>query len=657
MSAAARLLKECAGLWAPPPKLSLSEWAEREFQLSSEYSSRTGPFRCIGFQREILDAFTDPRVETVVVMCSTQMVKTLMQQVALGFLVDQDPGPVLMVFPADTDAETFSKERLAPMIRDTPCLHGKVSEVKSRTTANTITHKRFPGGFVALVGAQTPTALARRPIRYLFCDEIDKYPVSAGTEGDPISLALKRTATFRHRRKIVLTCSPTIVGRSRIANAYQHSDRRKPEIPCWQCGDYQQLRWSQVKWDNGLPVEERPATAHYECRSCAAHWSDVQRWRAVEETRWKAERPCTGTAGFWISELYSPWKTLGEIVKDFLSKKDNREQYKVFVTTTLAELWEEPGETPDHQMIFARREDYEIGTVPERALFLTAGVDVQDDRLEAEVVGWGRGAESWSVDYRIVQVMGPDQQPLKTSNPEVWAALGALLAFEYPHATGQNLPIMAMAIDSGFRPKPVYNFALQHPRPAYGPAGMAVTVPRTVMPIKGSADDRRIIAGITKTDAARKRQGVRIVTVGTAYGKQELFDNLRLPRSSTGESAPGYCHFPAYDVGYFEGLCSERKVVTPSGKVTWERMGGARNEALDCRVYARAAAAVFGMDRFGERQWRMLEAGTPAVPARPIIPRVIQAAQGQDPPMAAEPRASRPAPSWFGDRAQNWLRR
>lgn len=635
-------------LFAPPPKMTLSQWAESEFQLSPEYSSRTGPFRAYGFQPEILDAFTDPWIETVAVMCSTQMIKSLFLQTALGYLIDRDPGPALMVFPADTDAETFSKERLAPMFRDTPCLHGKVAEVKSRSTSNTISHKRFPGGFVALVGAQTPSALARRPIRYLFCDEIDKYPASAGTEGDPIALAMKRTATFRHRRKILLTCSPTVVGRSRIAKAYQQSDRRKPEVPCHACGEYQPIKWSQIKWDNTLPVDDRPATAHYECARCGAHWDDVQRWKAVEQTRWKAERPCSGMAGFWISELYSPWKTLGEIVKDFLAKKDDREQYKVFVTTSLAELWEEPGETPDHEKLYARRETYEIGTVPKRGLFLTAGVDVQDDRLEVEVVAWGRGRESWSVDYQVIRVMDANNAPLRTSGPEAWEALSIFLGKEYPHENGPLMPIMVMAIDTGCRARPVYEFARQRPQPAYGPAGIRVYSARSIIPVKGTADDKRLITAVSKEDAARKRGGIRIVSVGTASAKQELYDCLRLPRAGENAAVAGYCHFPFYDMPYFEGLCAERRVIQANGKIIWERMGGARNEVMDCRVYSRAAAAVFGVDAFGERQWLALEAAL-CPPKVEEMPKTEEKIESRMPP----PRPG----GWFGPNRKHWLQR
>lgn len=601
------LLRRSAALLAPPPRQTLSQWAEANFILSGEYSSKTGEFRCYEFQREILDSFTDPRAETVVVMCATQMVKSLFQQIALAYSIDKAPGPVLMVFPADDDAETFSKERIAPMLRDVACLQGKVSDARSRDSKNTITHKRFPGGFVALVGAQSPNKLARRPIRYLLCDEIDKYPLSAGSEGDPISLARKRTITFRRRKKIVLTCSPTIAGRSRIAKAYHESDQRSFWVPCPACEQPQKLLWRQVKWDHSLPMHERPATAYYECEHCKANWSDVQRWRAIERGGWRGVRSFLGTAGFQISELYSPWRTLSEIVADWLKAEKNRETLKVFVNTVLAELWEEAGETPDYEILYGRREAYPIGTVPDRALFLTAGVDVQDDRLEVELVGWGRNKESWSIDYQVIRCYDQQNQPLRTSNPEVWAELHRYLSRDWPCTDGRTIPMMAMAIDTGYRPKPVYDFAKRCAQPGYGPAGMRVGAPRTVIPVKGNNDGIRLLSAVSKENAARKRQGVRIVSVGGPVAKQELYDNLRLPRPGIGAPAPGYCHFPGYSLEYFEGLCSEKRIVHENGSVTWDKQGGARNEALDCRVYARAAAAVFGIDMFSENQWQALE--------------------------------------------------
>jgi len=598
-----------AGLWRPPERLTLSEWAERHFVISSDYGSKSGDLRLFGWQRGIFDAFTDSEVETIVLMCGTQLVKTLFLQVALSYVMAEQPGPALLTQPTDEDAEQFSKERLAPMLRDIPALQGKVADAKSRSTSNTIGFKKFDGGSLSLVGAQKPGNLARRSIRYLFSDETDKYPRSAGSEGDPISLAFERTATYRGRRKIVMCCSPTIKGESRIGTAYSQSDQRKPWVPCWACGAMQVLQWSGVKWDGDTP--QPAATARYHCIKCDAPWNDVQRWDACERAEWRADRPFAGTAGFWISHLYNPWKPLSDVVSKFLASKGDRQQLKTFVNTNLAELWEEEGsEVPIPEVLAGRAEDYPSGpdaVVPRRALFLTAGVDVQDKRLEYEVVAWGRGRESWSIEYGVIQVSDGSGDWLPTSDARVWAELDKLLAGDWQHEDGGRMPIMVMTIDTGSRSAPVIEFARRHAQPHYSASGVRVVAPRTVVPIKGAPSEAmKIIATISSEDVARKRYGIRIVSLGQAVIKQELFDALKMPPARG--AMPGYCHFPReYRLEYFEGLCSERRIVEDSGKIRYDKIDSRRNEPLDCRVYARGGATIFGIDAFNEKQWAALE--------------------------------------------------
>src|SRR5579859_344862 len=336
-----------SSLWIPPERLTLSQWAERNFYLSPEYSGRTGPLKLFGWQREPFDAFTDPTVEQIVVMAGTQLLKTILIQAALAYIIAEQPGPVLLSQYKDDDAKSFSKERLAPMIRDCPLLRGKIAEPRNRDGSNTIEYKEFPGGQLSLVGSQSPSNFARRSIRYYFGDEIDRYPQSTGKEGDGISLAYERTVTYGSRKKIILCCSPTVAGQSRIAKAYGGSDQRRPWVPCPHCGELQTLKWEQVQWDNSLPVDERPTTAQYICKSCGAGWNDLQRWKSCELAEWRPGAAFGGIAGFWISHLYSPWKTMGEIVAKHLAAKSDPEQLKVWVNTTLAELWEERGEAPD----------------------------------------------------------------------------------------------------------------------------------------------------------------------------------------------------------------------------------------------------------------------------------------------------------------------
>ncbi len=612
------LTDDWSRLWLPPERLPLSEWAEKNIFLSPEYSARTGQLVLYGWQRGILDSFTDPTVETTVLMCGTQLIKTLFQQVATAYIIAQAQAPILIVAPKEDDAETFSKERLEPMIRDCPVLAGKFG-TKQKDRLNTTLFKRFPGGSLSLVGAGAPGNAARRSICYAFLDEVDKYLKDVGGEGDFVDLVRERTATYGSRRKIILACSPTNKHSSRIGKAYDKSDQRQPWVACHACGHWQVLRWSQVKWNNDLPVEERAATAHYECEneSCSAEWNDTQRLAACEKAEWRARKPFAGTAGYWISHLYSPWKTLPEIVARFLAAKDDRITLKSFVNTNLAELWEEEGDTPEWEVLLGRQEDYRYGAepaisneeavVPRRGLFLTAFTDVQEDRLEYEVVAWGRGKESWSVAYGTIRVF-ENGKALPTSNPAIWLELDKVLARDWKHESGEVMSIVAMGVDTGFRPKPVYEFAMRHTQPAAGASGLKIFAPRTVVPTKGtSRESLKIIAGISKEDAARKRQGVRIVSIGTSVAKQELFDNLRLPRPTGPDVAmPGYCHIPMYGEEFAHGICSEKRIVNDDDSISWEKIYS-RNEPLDCRVGNRAMAAVFGIDRFGEKQWAALE--------------------------------------------------
>lgn len=631
-------------LWEPKQRLSLSEWAEKNFVLSPEYSAGSGDLRLYGWQRGILDSFTDPRVSEVWVMSGTQLIKTLFIQCAIAYTIAEDPGPILVLQPKEADAKSFSKERIGPMCRDIPALQGKVSRAKSRNADNTILEKSFPGGLLAVAGAVSPGNAARRSVMVFIADEIDKYPASAGHEGDILALGDERTATYQTRAKKIRCCSPTVAGRSRIAKGYASSDQRKPWAPCPHCGERQILTFDQVKWEEG-----DPHSAYYQCRFCGAPWNDAQRWNACERVEWRADAPFRGVAGFWISHLYSPWKTLKDIVAKYLEAKDDPEQYKAFLNTNLAELYEESGETPDEDVLMGRRENYPFGpeaVVPERGLFLSCAVDVQESppRLEYEVTAWGRDRENWSIEYGSIQVLAPNGQPLPVTSPELWSGLQPgqsgsclddLLNREWRHASGNMMPIMLMGIDTGKRPQPVYAFVRKHAQPVYGAHGISIAAPRTVVPLKGNADPFKVISGVTKEDAARKRQHVRIVTLGTHRIKQEIADALRetAPREDGGPVIGCY-HFPQYSKEYFEGLCSEQRIVKPeSGKVVWKRKPNTRNEPWDLKVYGRGLYSIFGADRFTENAWRRFElaltpassaaGGRPATAAPQRRPKII----------------------------------
>ena len=602
----------------PPPDLTISEWADANRRLSSEASAEPGQWRTsrAEYQRGIMDAISDPSVETVVIMSSSQVGKSEVVGNTVGYHIDQDPAPIMVVMPTERDAETWSKDRFSPMARDTPCLRGKIADPRSRDGNNKILHKRFPGGHLTIVGANAPSGLASRPIRLLLCDEVDRYPFSAGAEGDPVNLAKKRTVTFWNR-KIVLVSTPTNKGASRIETAYEESDQRQNWVPCPECGAEQVLRWPQVRWDKGPDGTHLPETARYHCIECDAAWRDECRWTAVGKGRWIAGRPFAGIAGFHLNEIYSPWVRLEAMVRAFLSARaGGDEAMKTFVNTSLGESWVESGEAPDWQRLQGQKEDWPVGTVPAGGLFLTAGADVQKDRIEVDVWAWGRALESWLVDHVVIEG-GPGSEPC-------WQDLTALLGRTWTHAGGTPMTIARLAIDTGFETSAVYAWARQ--------VGFG-----QVVPVKGAEGFNRAspVSGPTYVDATvagkRLRRGARLWTVAVSTFKAETYRFLRQDRPTPEELAGGASHPPGAvhlsgwaDSEWLKQLVAEQ-LVTVKGKrgftrLEWQKLRE-RNEALDCRVYARAAAWIAGADRWSEAQWRDLERQVAPAADEPGMPR------------------------------------
>jgi phage terminase large subunit GpA-like protein len=556
-------------IWTPPPTLTVSQWADRERRLSAEASSEPGRWdtRRAEYQRAVMDAVSDPAVHTVVVMSSAQVGKTEILLNTIGFFVDQDPSPILVVQPSLEMAEAFSKDRLATMLRDSPCLQSKVRDPRARDSGNTLRHKTFEGGHITLSGANSPASLASRPIRVVLCDEVDRYDDSAGAEGDPVSLAVKRTTTFWNR-KIILTSTPTIKGESRIEKAYLESDRRKCFVPCADCGHKQTLRWEQVRWDKTESGAHRPETAHYVCEECGSIWSDVARWSAIRKCSWQASADFNGVAGFHLSELYSPWRRLSEVAADFLEKRHDPARMQTFVNTSLGETWEEQGEKVDGAKLIERGESYDAETLPPAVVALTAGVDVQDDRLEVQVIGWGAKEEAWATRYEVLHG-DPAQQ-------RVWDDLDGLLLEQYRREDGQALRIRATCIDTGgHHGEAVYRFTKSRRN-------------RRVFATKGAAGPRPVWPKRSSRAGLKGESQVFIIGVDTA--KDAIYGRLKIAKPG-----PGYIHFPAaddFDQTYFDQLTSE--MVTTRYREgrpyrVWVLQQGKRNEALDTFVYALAA--------------------------------------------------------------------
>jgi phage terminase large subunit GpA-like protein len=607
------LVEQWSGLWRPQDRLPLSQWAEKNFHLSSDYSATTGTIQLYGWQREIFDSFTDPRIQKIVLKVGTQLVKTLFIQASLAYVIAEVPGPVLLSQPKDPDAETFSKERLGPMIRDNPILRGRIEDKKG--PLNTITYKQFPGGSLTLVGAMVPGNAARRTIQYFFADEVNKYPRSVGDEGSFLRLAEERVFRFGTRAKLIYTCSPTTPD-APISRQYETSDQRRPWAACYDCGHLQVLRWGQVWWSKEVALEDRPETAQYLCEKCEARWNDVQRWKAADLATWKNDKPFRGTAGFWISHLYSP-KKLSKMVRNWMEIDTSGDvnELKVFINTNLAEDWVDRGESPDWKLLYERAQGEPNGVVPRGGLFLTASVDVQDKRLEVEVKAWGRGKENWSVFYAVIELRQKDslgrEFVCSTADSGYWSQdsqLAEILGRDWPVEGGGTLRVMACGIDTGHNAEPVYDFCRRFPQPAYGPAGAAIHAYGTVIPIKGGHSWDKIIEGFSSVDAAQKREGLRIVTVGSSALKSEAYSLFHSQRPPIGDEpfSPGYCHFPRYEAAYFQGLCAESRVTTASGKQEW-RKDHPRNEPLDLHGYNRAMAELCGVSRFGDEEWIELE--------------------------------------------------
>lgn len=594
---------------APPPDLTVSQWADARRRLSPEASAEPGRWdtRRAEYQREIMDAVSDPTIHTVVVMSSGQVGKTEIELNGLGYFIDQDPAPILFLQPTVEMGEAFSKDRLAPMLRDTPALQGKVKDARSRDSGNTTLHKQFPGGHVTIAGANSPASLASRPIRVLFCDEVDRYPASAGTEGDPVALATKRTTTFWNR-KVVMVSTPTVKGASRIEAAYLESDQRVRLVACPHCGHEQRLVWANVKWPEG-----RPGEALYACAGdgCGTLWDDVERWRAVKAGRWDAQAPFNGIAGFHLSELYSPWRKLSETVSDFLAAKVAPERLQAWVNTALGETWEDRTGAISDADLLGRGEDWGLEIVPEPALVLTAGVDVQHDRFEVTILGWSEAGTAFVLGHEVLygDVIGGD---------DTWSDLDQLLARSFPHALGGRVKIDAVSVDAGdgATAKAVLNFCRARSR-------------RRVMAIKGEDGFRRQPMERSKG----REKALWLVGVDTLKGT--LFARLSAPG---GETAPirFSCDLaPAW----FEQLVSERLVTTHSRGVPvrrFERIPGRRAEALDCTVYAMAARQVLtGIDWASRRA----EAS--------MAPEVV---------VATRPKpARRDDGDWLGGVGENWL--
>ena len=558
----------------PAEDLSVAEWADKYRRLPSESSSEPGQWKTsrTPYLKKPMECISDPKVREVVMMTSAQIGKSEVLLNTMGYYADIDPSPTLMVQPTVEMGLDFSKERIAPTIRDTPKLRAIIGKEKSRDAKNTILKKYFPGGYIAIVGANSPVGLAARPVKVLLLDEIDRFPESARKEGDPVTIAQKRTTTYPYNHKIAKFSTPTIDGASRIQHDYNRGTMEKWNLPCPGCGELQELKWANIVIPKDSEGEYDPeAEVLHACEACGLLSNEID-WKNGEG-EWKALNPKAKVKSFHLSALSSPWKSWASIVEEFWDAKGDSEMLKVWVNTVMGEPWIEDGESVDHIELHNRREPYNA-KVPSGVLVITAGVDVQDDRFELEVVGWGENKVSWGIEYKFIYG--------DTSLPETWDRLDQHLKQRYTCEDGSTLPIERVAVDSGHRTTEVYQFCKAREM-------------RGVYAIKGiGGPGMSIVHQITKSKKVKNT--LFIIAVDSA--KSILFS--RLAQQNT-ENA-GYCHFPTadeysrgYDEKYFEGLTSEIKItkmVKGRPKTEWKLKTGVRNEPLDCRVYNIAALEI-----------------------------------------------------------------
>ena len=582
------LFEVLAKAMRPRPLTTVSAWSDKFRILTSKGSGEPGQWRTdrTPYLREIMDCLsaTSP-VQRVVLMFAAQLGKTEVGLNWIGYVMHHAPAPMLVVLPTLEVRKRWVRQRLDPLLSETPAIRALFDARRARDAANAEDMKDFPGGMLVIGGANSAASLSSMPIRYVLCDEVDRFPWEVGSEGDPLGLIDERTKTFP-RRKVLLVSTPTVKGASRIEMEYDKSDMREFHVPCPHCSEFQVLRWRRPDGGYGLVHNSATGAVYYHCQGCGERIDEHHKPAMLAAGRWIARHPERPVRGYWLSGLYSPLGlgfTWAELWQKWQEAHGDTANLKRFINTTLGESWEEQGDSIEDLALIARLEDY-----PERlpAMLTSAGVDIQKDRIEASIVKWGAGEEAWLIDHLIL--------PGDTARPEVWADLDAAL---------KDAGVQIAAVDSGYNTSLVYDFCRAR---------------RWAVPVKGVSGMGRPLIEDEKRRRQRLRRktktGVQVEPLGVDQGKALLYARLKLP-------APGkaYIHFPrdpAFDDEYFAQLAAEKLVTKIRGTRPHQEwvQTRPRNEALDCLLYALAAMRLSGRD---------LNAPTPAGETKPAQPQRV----------------------------------
>lgn len=584
------------GLYNPPEDLNVDEWADKYRRLDGGLSAEAGQWRTsrTPYMREPMRAFRDPRVEEIVFAAPGQIGKSELELNIIGYIIDQDPGTILEIQPDLNAAEEFSKLRIDPMLRSVPRLADKVQNMKLRgrkATATTLM-KSFPGGMLNIAGSHSASALSSKPIRYIIGDELDRWAVSAGRDGDPWELAKKRQATYYNRKRVAVS-TPTIKGASQIESLYYRGTQERWKTLCPHCHQYHEIKFADIQFTPHSSVingktEWYAELKGWRCPACGGIVTEQEAKR--QPARWEADNPDalekTGCRSFWGNGFMSPWADWKKIVHEFLTVKDDPDKLKVFKNVTLGELWEIRSSTATEEELMNRAEDYPTDAdLPGDAgsfsapLVLTCGVDCQHNYLQYEVVGWTRFGESWGI--RTGYIMGaPDDD-------KAWAELDAVVRNVYRFRNGRGLRVSLTFVDSGDG-----NYTNQIA------ARCAARREWSVFAVKGDGKHglpllnppSKLAIG---NDTSRKYWLYRL---GVSAGKAAIMEAVKVE-----QPAPNYMHLPkgedrGYDFRWYHGLLSETEIVS-GRKIEWVKLAGhERNEPLDCRNYARAAYMTLNPD-------------------------------------------------------------
>jgi phage terminase large subunit GpA-like protein len=589
--------QDALALFAPPEDVSVSEWAEKNRIMPKGSTDRPGPFRAEKFQLEMMDAILDPLVHEVVVQKSTQVgYSDAVLNNIIGYFIDIDPKPIMLVQPTIDNAKDYGKKRITPMIEATPALKIKVRDRISRKSGNTLSLKEFPGGFLKLTGANAGSGLRSDPVPIVLFDETDGFPLDVEGEGDPIQIGTRRTDAFANYKIVKGSTPAKPKGISTIEKSYQRSDQRMFYVPCPECGFMQPLLWRDADEGENKPRDYRltyavdadgqviASSVFYVCVNCKAKIPEYRKQSMLDAGTWIPRFPGRPVVGFYINALYSPWrqnwKALAQEWHEANEEK-NPEKMKAFINLRLGETWEEQGDSLEPHTLRRRCEDF-AADVPNGVAILTAAVDVQGDRLEVVVKGWGAKEESWLIAYQ--QFFGDPGQG------DVWNDVDEFLLTEFEHESGRKIRIHCGMVDSGgHNSDDVYRFVKARQR-------------RRIYALKGSSEAAQPILGKFSLNNSYR---VKLYTIGTDTAKDRIFARMKIP-----VPGPGYMHLPHFvDEEYLAQLTSEKRVrrVKKGGQFVREYIKTrARNEALDLEVYNLAALYTIG-------NWRLNKLGESAI--------------------------------------------